>query len=436
MTTHVTTTQLIEMMRNTRQRTLELITDLSAEQLIGPKLDTVNPLRWEVGHVAYFYEYFVLRALYGRSSILGDRADAIYDSISVAHETRWDLPLLTFDETLEYMQGTLDALIGCLETEGLTDEQRFMCQFGIFHEDMHTEAFLWGRQTLGYPTPVFANAVDAKEYRNGGNHPGFVDVSGGEFTMGAPDDGSFNFDNEKWAHPVEIEPFSIAKAPVTNAEFLNFVDDDGYLRDEFWCQDGIKWRNSRGLSHPGYWIDAGNDGWMVRRFDQVLSLGDNEPVSHVSWYEASAYARWAGARLPHEAEWEAAALGKTDVDGSLASDTKRIYPWGNEPLGAEIANLDGKCMGPVDVAAFPEGDSAFGCRQMLGNVWEWCADTFEPYPGFEPDAYQEYSQMLFGDTKVLRGGAWTTRSRMMRGTYRNYFEPDRWDIFNGFRLCK
>ena len=436
MTTQVTTTQLIKMLQDTRLRTLELITDLNAEQLIGPKLDTVNPLRWEVGHVAYFYEYFVLRALYGRESILGDKADAIYDSIAVVHETRWDLPLLSFDETLDYMQGTQDALIACLRDEGITDAQRFMCQFGVFHEDMHTEAFLWGRQTLGYPTPVFANTLDTDSHRKAGPYIGFVDVPGGTFSIGVPDDGAFNFDNEKWAHSVTVEPFSIAKAPVTNIEFTNFVDDGGYARDEFWCLDGIKWRNQREINHPGYWIDAGSDGWMVRRFDQILPLADHEPVIHVSWYEANAYARWAGARLPSEAEWEVAALGEKSPDGLIAPDTKRIYPWGNDPHGDEIANLDGRHMGPVDVAAFPEGDSAFGCRQMLGNAWEWCTDTFAPYPGFETDAYEDYSRMLFGETKVLRGGAWTTRSRMMRGTYRNYFEPERWDVFSGFRLCK
>jgi len=318
MTTQVTTTQLIKMLQDTRLRTLELITDLNAEQLIGPKLDTVNPLRWEVGHVAYFYEYFVLRALYGRESILGDKADAIYDSIAVAHETRWDLPLLSFDETLDYMQGTQDALIACLRDEGITDAQRFMCQFGVFHEDMHTEAFLWGRQTLGYPTPVFANTLDTDSHRKAGPYIGFVDVPGGTFSIGVPDDGAFNFDNEKWAHSVTVEPFSIAKAPVTNIEFINFVDDGGYARDEFWCLDGIKWRNQREINHPGYWIDAGSDGWMVRRFDQILPLADHEPVIHVSWYEANAYARWAGARLPSEAEWEVAALGEKSPDGLIA----------------------------------------------------------------------------------------------------------------------
>jgi iron(II)-dependent oxidoreductase len=234
---------------------------------------------------------------------------------------------------------------------------------------------------------------------------------------------------------VDIQPFSIAKAPVTNAEYAAFVASGGYDNNAFWCEDGVAWRDQRGLMHPGYWVKDGVNSWSVRRFDQILPLADNEPVIHVSWYEASAYAKWADARLPREAEWEVAALGAPNTNGSLAS-TKRRYPWGEVMNRGMYANLDGYALGPVDVAAYADGDSAFGCRQMLGNVWEWCSDTFGPYPGFNPDAYEDYSQFLFGTTKVLRGGAWTTRSRMMHGTYRNYFGPARWDVFSGFRLCK
>ena len=169
--------------------------------------------------------------------------------------------------------------------------------------------------------------------------------------------------------------------------------------------------------------------------ERDIKIPLHEPVSHVTWHEANAYCKWAGERLPTETEWEVAALGETGEDGNLAL-TKRRYPWGNSPTDANRANLDGRALGPVDVAALPDGDSAFGCRQMLGNIWEWTADVFNPYPDFSADAYHEYSQMLFGTTRVLRGGAWTTRSRMMHGTYRNFFEPHRWNVFSGFRTCK
>lgn len=434
MTTQTNTATLTAMMQDARTRTLELVSDLTADQLMGPKLDTVNPLRWEIGHVAYFYEFFVLRAHFGKDSVLGELADKLYDSISISHADRWDLPLLSMDDTLGYMAEVKDAVIEGLEADDLDDEARFMAQFGVFHEDMHTEAFLWGRQTLGYPTPVLKGARDRAHIATAGAHPSYVEIPGGQFEIGAPKGVPFSFDNERGAHLVDIQPFSIAKAPVTNAEFAAFVADGGYANDALWSEDGIAWRDQRGLMHPGYWIKDGADSWAVRRFDQSLPLADHEPVIHVSWYEANAYAAWAGGRLPCEAEWEVAALGAPAADGSLAL-SKRRYPWGEAVNEGAHANLDGYVLGPVDVAAYPDGDSAFGCRQMLGNVWEWCSDTFGPYPGFKPDAYEDYSQFLFGTTKVLRGGAWTTRSRMMHGTYRNYFEPERWDVFSGFRLC-
>ena len=436
MTTAISNIKLIDMLQDARQRTYELVAGLNDEQLMGPKMGTVNPLRWEIGHVAFFYEYFILRELYGEDSILGnDKADALYDSINVAHNDRWDLPLLSLSDTRAYMQGVLDKLSQRLP-EGLASESdSFIYQFGVFHEDMHTEAFLWGRQTLAFPTPRFANAIDATSLRHTGAHGGFVDIPGGKFRLGAEKDAPFMFDNEKYAHEVDVKPFSIAKAATTNIEFVEFITAGGYSQDQYWSPEGQQWKTENEVSHPGYWIKGTGDQWMMRRFDQEIPLPPHEPVIHITWYEADAYCRWAGLRLPTEIEWEVAALGEPDSNGNL-SDRKRRYPWGNSPPTNDQANLDGRALGCVDVGAHASGDSAFGCRQMLGNVWEWTSDIFQPFPGFSADAYQEYSTMLFGNTRVLRGGAWTTRSRMMHGTYRNFFEPHRWNIFSGFRTCK
>jgi iron(II)-dependent oxidoreductase len=429
-----TVTEIINMMQDARARTHELVMDLDAEQLIGPKLPTVNPIQWEIGHVAYFYEFFVSRALLGLSGVIGEKSDTLYDSINVPHALRWDLPLLNRDETLKYMAATNETLISALQNNDVSADAQFMAQFGVFHEDMHTEAFFWARQTLAYATPKIANEINRSSLSNLGDHPGYASVPGGRFSIGALADAPFAFDNERPSYDVEIAPFQIAKAPVTNAEFANFIADNGYADDRHWSTDGLKWRNESAVAHPMFWIPDETGNWCIRRFDQIIPLPLHEPVMHVCWYEADAYAKWAGERLPTEFEWEIAALGERASDGSLSS-TKRRYPWGDEPAGHTKANLDGYALGPVDVAAFPDGDSGFGCRQMLGNVWEWCADTFAPYPGFKPDAYEDYSQVLFGNTKVLRGGAWPTRSRMMHGTYRNYFEPHRRDIFAGFRLA-
>jgi len=435
MTAPVSTAHLIANMQDARNRTLELIRDLDDEQLMGPKLPTVNPLRWEIGHVAHFYEYFILRQLYGCESVLGEKAGQLYDSIAIDHSIRWDLPLLTRAETLAYMQAVFDRLAERLDGKLATVQDSFIYQFGIFHEDMHTEAYLWARQTLAYQTPALAIAADVSAERTAGPYPGWVEVPGGEFQLGASKDAPFLFDNEKWAHPVTVEPFEIAKSPVTNKEFQAFTDDGGYEHEAFWDADGWTWRRQADAEHPVYWQADGPGKWLLKRFERTLPLSPDEPVIHVNWYEANAYCHWAGLRLPTEAEWEAAALGEAAADGVLAA-TKRRYPWGDMPPEFSHANLDGRALGPVDVAALSAGDSSFGCRQMLGNVWEWTANTFNAFPGFSADAYKEYSTILFGDTKVLRGGAWTTRRRMIHGTYRNYFQAHRRDIFAGFRTCR
>jgi len=258
---------------------------------------------------------------------------------------------------------------------------------------------------------------------------GDVLIYGGTLLLGATPDEPFVFDNEKWAHLVLVQPFAIARAPVTQAEFAAFVDDEGYRRPELWSEAGWTWRQTAKAEQPSYWQRQGHN-WLRRDFDRWVALEPNRPVLHVSWYEAEAYCRWAGRRLPTEAEWEAAAACDPKLTGQ-----RRRYPWGDAPPDATRAQLDGYALGCCDVAALPEGDSACGCRQMLGNVWEWTADDFGPYPGFTPDPYRDYSQPWFGTHKVLRGGAWPTRARLLRNTWRNFYKPDRRDVWAGFRTC-
>ncbi len=432
----VSVVALKDHMRDARRRTLELIEDLDDRQIIGPQLPIVNPMLWEIGHVAWFHEHFILQRAYYRDPI-DERAQSLYDSIAIAHDERWDLPLLSRSQTLEYMHRVEEQVLERLTGQSGDLVDSYLYQFTTFHEDMHDEAFLWTRQTLGYPTPRLAvtDTVGAPMDADAGALPGDVDVPGGRFLLGAPGDAPFVFDNEKWCHPVHVEPFRIARAAVTNAEFAAFVDDGGYGRRELWCDRGWAWRAQHGAEHPVYWRPDGAGGWVVRTFDREAALAPHRAVIHVSWYEASAWCRWAGRRLPTEAEWEVAALGMPSADGAALADDKRRYPWGHEPPDPERCNLDARGLGTVDVASCPRTDSAFGCRQMLGNAWEWCENWFTPYPGFVPDAYKEYSQTLFGHTKVLRGGAWTTRSRMVTGLYRNFFGPERRDVFGGFRTC-
>jgi len=292
------------------------------------------------------------------------------------------------------------------------------------HEDMHGEAFAYTRQTLGYPPPAGWLPARASPISESGN--GDVQIEGGTYRLGAFPPGKFVFDNEKWAHAVQLRPFAIARCAVTNGQFADFVNDGGYRRREWWSDEGWEWRQREAAGQPVYWIPQENGKWLHRFYDRILPLPASHPVIHVNWYEAEAFCRWAGRRLPTEAEWELASSGLN----------KSAYPWGGDPPAPQQAHLDACSLGCVPVSDRAAGDSALGARQMIGNVWEWTATDFLPYPGFVIDPYKEYSQPWFGrERKVLRGGCWVTRSRLIRNTWRNYFPKDRRDIFAGFRTC-
>lgn len=442
MTDQVSAAHLTSILHSARQRTLELLEGLTDEQLLGPKLPIVNPTIWEIGHVAWFYEHFILRKEYGDAPKL-ERGDQLYDSIAIAHETRWDLPVYPLGEMKDYMADVLEALVDRLDDStngGLASERdSYLYQFTTFHEDMHDEAFTWARQTLAYPTPVFAPDASGRGADTGtamapqtGPMAGDASLPGGTFRMAAAPEDAFVFDNEKWGHEITLAPFRMARAPVTNAEFAAFVEDGGYDTESLWQPEGWTWRQQQDRAHPVYWQTDSSGGWRVRLFDRWMDLAPDQPVVHVNWFEANAYCTWAGRRLPREAEWEFAATMRPGDGGGL---TKAQYPWGYDAPTASRVNMDGFPMGCADVAAFPAGDNPWGCRQLIGNVWEWTADTFAPFDGFAPDDYKEYSIPLFDSTKVLRGGSWVTRSRYIDGLYRNYFPAQRWDIFAGFRTC-
>ena len=413
--------QVAASLQDARRRTLELVEDLSDAQLSVPLLSIINPILWEIGHVSWFQEIWVLRRLRGRPPLV-ERGDALWDSAAVAHDTRWELALPSRTETLRYMKEVLDRILEQLPEE-LSEREAYFHWLACMHEDMHDEAFTYTRQTLGYPAPKFSNAQPPPTADE--DVSGDVEVPGGEFLLGTPPGEVFVFDNEKWAHPVRVEPFRIARAPVTNGQFAEFVDDGGYRQLKLWSGDGWAWREKARAEHPVYW-SRDDAGWQQRHFDQVRPLPNALPVIHVNWFEAEAYCRWAKRRLPTEAEWELAA----------GTAEKRRYPWGDEPPTSARANLDGRALGCVPVSAQPAGDAASGCRQMLGNVWEWTASTFAPYPGFVVDPYKEYSEPWFTpDYRILRGGGWATRSRLIRNTWRNFYTRDRRDVFGGFRTC-
>ena len=437
-----TSAQLIEALRETRTRTLELVADLSETQLMGPRLQIVNPLRWELGHLAWFQEFWVLRHLGGQRPVLTN-GDKLYDSARVAHDTRWDLPLLERGKTLAYMQQVLERVIeqanyvnrSLKDAEGY--DQGYFLNLVLLHEQMHDEAITYTRQTLSYPLPVFSGAkkkadrVDAPHNHSTGD----AEIPGGRFTLGSTAAEHFVFDNERLAHEVEIAAFAISKTAVTNSEFRAFVEDSGYHRSQLWTTEGWQWRTAASADCPVYWRREESGRWLRRNFAEWVALEDRQPVIHVNWHEANAYCRWAGRRLPTEAEWEMAASAAPTARRQDPTTTKRSYPWGDDLPKPQRANLDWDALGCISVDVLPAGDSSFGCRQMIGNVWEWTASAFTPYPGFVAGPYKEYSTPWFGDHKALRGGCWATRSRLIHNTYRNFYTPDRRDVLAGFRTC-
>jgi iron(II)-dependent oxidoreductase len=374
--------ELSRWVADARARTFELVADLSDEQLLGPRLAIVNPLRWEIGHVAWFQEKWILRDRRGARPYFGD-ADALYDSSAIPHDVRWDLPLPSRADTLAFLHATRDRVLELI-AGGLTDEDRYFVQLCVFHEDMHDEAFIYTRQTLAHPAPVTRPAPPPRPVVSGD-----LSIAGGPFLLGAARTDGFVFDNEKWAHPVEVKPFSIARALVTQGELAAFTDDGGYRRRDLWSEEGWQWRQSAVADGPVYWKREGRD-WQRRHFDRWVPLEPQSPMRHVSWFEAQAFCAWAGRRLPTELEWEVAAAA---------------------------------------------GESGSGCRELTGQVWQWTESVFLPYPGFEIDPYRDYSKPWFGTHRVLRGGCWATQPRLLRKTWRNFYTPDRRDVWAGFRTC-
>ena len=410
-----------------RRRTLDLVSDITAGQWLGPRMDIVNPPLWELGHIGWFQEYWCLRRRGNdavRASLLNG-ADQCYDSARVPHAARWNLPLPDPAQTLDYLHKVRTA-VGERLHDSPDAALGYFAQLSAWHEEMHCEALTYTRQTLGHaPPPGVRGELPPADDACAGD----VAIGGGPFMLGAQPDGGFVFDNEKWSHAVDVQPFSMARAPVTNAQFAEFVDDGGYADPRWWGQAGRAWLESQAAIAPVYWR-RGAAGWQCRIHDRWEPLPLAVPVMHVNWHEAEAWCRWAGRRLPSEAEWEYAA---STVPGQPG--VKRLYSWGDTPPDATMANLYGVAGGCVPVNDCAAGDSAWGVRQMIGNVWEWTADWFRPYPGYVRDPYAEYSEPWFGTHKVLRGGCHATRAGLIRNTWRNFYTPDRRDVFAGFRTC-
>ncbi len=361
-----------------------------------------------------------------------ERFADLYDAFLHPRSERRSLPLLRPAEAHSYLEAvrarTLRVLDGIeLDPENPLLAHGFVYGMVIQHEHQHVEtmlATLQLRRDAAYEAPPAPRPVH--EARPASSE---VLVEAGPFVMGT-DDEPWAYDNERPAHEVDLAAFWIDTAPVTNAAYLGFVAAGGYDERRLWSEAGWAWREEAGLEHPEFWEREGGGGWSRLRFGRREPLPPDEPVQHVCWYEADAYARWAGKRLPMETEWEKAA-------SSSPEGRRRRYPWGDQPPRPEHANLGGALLRPTPVGAYPDGASAFGCRQLIGDVWEWTASDFAAYPGFKAFPYREYSEVFYGsDYKVLRGGSWATHPIAVRTTFRNWDFPIRRQIFAGFRCAR
>jgi len=392
----------------------------------------MSPLVWDLGHVAHFEGQWLLRQQ-GVETPGDESLDAIYDPQRTPRAQRDRLPipdLATTRAYLDEMRAQTRRQLEVIERgRGPLAEQGMVVQLVAQHEAQHQETMLQAialREDLAYQ-PAF---LERRALPSGGRlTERSVLVPAGPFLMGT-DDRVTAYDNERPAHEVDLPAFRIDVAPVTNGEYLAFMQDGGYRRRPLWTEEGWRWREEVAAEAPVHWRPD-KDGWRAMVFGRPVPIDPECPVVHVSWYEADAYARWAHKRLPTEAEWEKAAAW------DAGRHTSRRYPWGDRPPEPDRANLDQRRLTPVSVGSFPKGRSPYGCLQMLGDVWEWTDTWFDGYPGFEAFPYREYSEVFFGQKyRVLRGGSFATSALVARNTFRNWDFPERRQIFAGFRCAE
>lgn len=367
--------QLIDRLAQARGRLRMLIDRLPDGGWLGPRAERLNPPLWEYGHIVWFQERWCLRAQPGGgfADSLLDGTDALYDSSSVPHDTRWDLPLLEPAAVDDYAVRVAAAVAARLRS-GFSNALAYFAELSLYHELMHTEAWWMAFQDLGYVPPACPDVADVLPTQR-------LALAAGDVALGSGADDGFIFDNEKWRHPLPVAAFDIDASPVSETAFAGFVEAGGYRRKAGWSDDGWAWRQAAGAHHPVYWRQE-NGSWQVRRFDRWLPIRADRPMLHVNRFEAEAFAEWRGRQLPTAAQW-------------LRAATHPEFRW--------------------------------------GRAWEWLRDPFVPYPGFAPDPYHDYSEPWFHTHGELRGGGPFTDAALKRPGFRNFYLPHRRDPFAGLR---
>lgn len=369
--------QLIDLLAHARGKLDVLVDGLPAEGWLGPRAEHLNPPLWELGHVAWFQERWCLRAREDGHFDPGllPGTDALYDSSTVPHDSRWSLPLLPLAAARDYA-GQVKAAVEDRLKSAFSPELAYFAELCAYHELMHIEAWWMAFQNLGYavperpPSPVLASPQQPR-----------LAFDAGEAVLGSGPEQGFIFDNEKWRHAEPVAAFDIDAQPLSETAFAAFVDAGGYRSDVGWSEAGLAWRRSSGAAHPLYWKrDQGQ--WRVRQFTEWRPLQPHAPVLHVSRHEAEACAAWMGRRLPTAGQW-------------LRATGHAAFQW--------------------------------------GAAWEWMREPFAPYAGFVADPYQDYSEPWFHTHGELRGGGPVTDPLLKRTGFRNFYLPHRRDAFSGFR---
>ncbi|GAA4200053.1 ergothioneine biosynthesis protein EgtB [Actinocatenispora rupis] len=410
-----------------RERTLTLADAVDDHDLVRQHSPLMSPLVWDVAHVGNQEELWLVRDVGRREPVRAD-IDTMYDAFQHPRADRPALPLLDPTEARAYIRTVRDKALDVLGAEPLAGRRLttdgFVFGLIVQHEQQHDETMLATHQLRTGPAVLDAPPPPAPDVPV--DDRAEVVVPAGAFTMGTSVE-PWALDNERPGHTVDLPAYAIDAVPVTNRRYAEFVADGGYDEPRWWTADGWAHRREAGLTMPMHWHGDGT----ATRFGRRTDLPPDEPVLHVCWYEAAAFAAWAGRRLPTEAEWEKAARWDP------ATGRSRRYPWGDDDPTARHANLGQRHLRPARVGAYPLGVSPLGVHQLVGDVWEWTATEFTGYPGFTVFPYREYSEVFFDrGYRVLRGGSFGTDPVACRGTFRNWDWPVRRQIFAGFRTAR
>jgi iron(II)-dependent oxidoreductase len=420
-----TAADAIPALREARERTQAIVASVCEEDLERVHSTLMSPLVWDLGHIAAFEDLWIAHRFGGLPLLREDLAD-VYDAFETPRASRGDLPFLRAGAAQEYMSETRERTLAVLAERA--GEDGTVADMVVRHEHQHNETMFQTLQLARLPGYWLAGAATPPAAPGRvANGLELVEIPAGPCTVGAPADG-FAYDNERPRHRTDVRGYLIGRTPISNATYLTFTEGGGYERREWWSDEGWHWKEQYDITRPGQWTADLSAEW---RLGTLEPLDPHRPVVHVSWFEADAFARAHGLRLPTEFEWEKAATW--DQDAVQARD----YPWGNDPPRAGVhANVDQLGCGAAAAGAYPAGASPYGCLGMIGDVWEWTSSSFDGYPGFTAYPYREYSEVFFGgEYRVLRGGSWATRTRVATPTFRNWDYPQRRQIFSGFRVA-